>query len=104
MSLRGIADVLGVKLDTVRFWLIRCVEHAEAVNDQLVREISVSRVELDELWIFVKKKRSDNGRIKGRQNVGLDSLRYTISAILGLSDWSSYSTTKREAVGTSIYI
>lgn len=57
MSLRGIADVLGVKLDTVRFWLIRCAGHAEAVNDQLIREISVSRVELDELWTFVKKKR-----------------------------------------------
>jgi len=56
MSLRGIADVLGVKLDTVRFWLIRCAEHAEAVNDQLIKEISVSRVELDELWTFVQKK------------------------------------------------
>lgn len=56
MSLRGIADVLGVKLDTVRFWLIRSAEHAEAVNDQLIKEISVSRVELDELWTFVKKK------------------------------------------------
>ena len=56
MSLRGIADVLGVKLDTVRFWLMRCAEHAEAVNDQLIDEISVSRVELDELWTFVQKK------------------------------------------------
>ena len=62
MSLRGITDVLGVKLDTVRFWLIRCAEHAEAVNDQLIREISVSRVELDELWTFVKKRGSVNGR------------------------------------------
>lgn len=56
MSLRGIADVLGVKLDTVRFWLTRCADHAEIVNDQLIKEISVSRVELDELWTFVQKK------------------------------------------------
>lgn len=56
MSLRGIADVLGVKLDTVRSWLIRSAAHAEAVNDQLIKEISVSRVELDELWTFVQKK------------------------------------------------
>lgn len=56
MSLRGIADVLEVKLDTVRFWLTRCAGHAEAVNDQLIKEISVSRVELDELWTFVQKK------------------------------------------------
>jgi len=56
MSLRGIAEVLEVKLDTVRLWLSRCAEHAEAVNDQVVREIAVSRVELDELWTFVRKK------------------------------------------------
>ena len=56
MSLRGIADVLEIKLDTVRFWLTRCADHAQAVNEQLVKEITVSRVELDELWTFVKKK------------------------------------------------
>ncbi len=56
MSLRGIAEVLEVKLDTVRFWLARCAQHAEAVNAQLVDQVKVQRVELDELWTFVRKK------------------------------------------------
>ena len=74
MSLRGIADVLGVRLDTVRFWLIRCADHAEAVNNQLIKEISVSRVELDELWTFVQKKGlrqwQKRQRIKGKRGSG----------------------------------
>lgn len=74
MSLRGIADVLGVKLDTVRFYLTHCAEHAEVVNDQLIKEISVSRVELDELWTFVQKKRlrqwQRHQRMKAKRGFG----------------------------------
>ena len=55
MSLRGVAETLDVKLDTVRGWLSRCAEHAEVVSDRLVRHLKVSRVELDELWSYVKK-------------------------------------------------
>lgn len=56
MSLRAVSDVLEVKLDTVRFWLTRSAGHAEQVNDALVKQIKVNRVELDELWSFVRKK------------------------------------------------
>jgi len=56
LSLRGVSNVLGVKLDTVRFWLARSATHAEQVNDLLVKEIKVNKVELDELWSFVRKK------------------------------------------------
>lgn len=56
MSLRAVSDVLEVKLDTVRFWLKRSAIHAEQVNDVLVKQIKVNRVELDELWSFVRKK------------------------------------------------
>jgi transposase-like protein len=74
MSLRAIARVLEVKLDTVRLWLRRCAEHAEAVNERLVRDIGVSRVELDELWTFVRKKGlrqwQQRQREKGRTGCG----------------------------------
>jgi len=56
LSLRGVSSVLGVKLDTVRLWLTRSAQHAQQVNEVLVKEIKVNRVELDELWSFVRKK------------------------------------------------
>ena len=57
MSVRGIAEVLGSKPDTVLFWLRRAAEHSEQVDSLLIRDLKVSKVELDELWTFVKKKR-----------------------------------------------
>ena len=56
LSLRAVSSVLGVKLDTVRFWLTRSAAHTEQINDALVKQIKVNRVELDELWSFVRKK------------------------------------------------
>jgi transposase-like protein len=57
MSLRGVAEVLEVKLDTVRRWLSRAAEHSEEVNRVLMKDIVVSKVELDELWTFVQKNK-----------------------------------------------
>lgn len=56
MPLRGVADVLDVKLDTVRHWLKVAAEHSEKVNEILIKDLKVSQVELDALWTFVKKK------------------------------------------------
>jgi transposase-like protein len=56
MPLRGVADVLEVKLDTVRHWLAVAGEHSGRLNERLLRELQVSQVELDALWSFVKKK------------------------------------------------
>jgi transposase len=56
MPLRGVAEVLEVKLDTVRHWLKVAAEQSEKVDALLMKELKVSRVELDALWSFVKKK------------------------------------------------
>jgi transposase-like protein len=56
MSLRSIAEILDVKLDTVRSWLKRAAEHSTEVNKVLLKDLNISKVELDELWTFVKKK------------------------------------------------
>lgn len=56
MSVRGIADVLDSKPDTVLCWLSRAAKHSREIEDILVRELKVSKVELDELWTFVQKK------------------------------------------------
>jgi transposase-like protein len=55
MPLRGVAEVLEVKLDTVRHWLRLAAEHSEKVDAVLMKELNVSQVELDALWTFVKK-------------------------------------------------
>jgi len=55
LSLRGTAEVLGVKLDTVRNWLRKAAQHSAAVNQLLVRHLRLSQVQVDELWTFVKK-------------------------------------------------
>ncbi|MFA5312240.1 MAG: hypothetical protein WC375_02840 [Methanomassiliicoccales archaeon] len=56
MSMRGVAEVLEIKLDTVRNWVQRAADHSEEVNAVLLKEMKVSKVELDELWTFVQKK------------------------------------------------
>jgi len=56
MSLRATAEVLDVHLDTVRAWLRRAAEHSDEVNKVLMKDLKVSKVELDELWTFVNKK------------------------------------------------
>jgi transposase-like protein len=56
MSLRAVAGALEAKLDTVRFWLTQAAAHAEEVNAALLKQVHVERVELDELWTFVRKK------------------------------------------------
>ena len=56
MALRAVAGAMEIKLDTVRFWLQQAATHAEKVNDALVKQLHVQRVELDELWTFVRKK------------------------------------------------
>ena len=57
IPLRKIADILDVKLDTVRGWLLRAANHSDEVNAIFMKDMKVSKVELDELWTFVKKKR-----------------------------------------------
>ena len=56
MALRAVSGAMEIKLDTVRFWLQQAATHAEKVNDALVKQLHVQRVELDELWTFVRKK------------------------------------------------
>lgn len=55
LSLRGAAEVLEVKLDTIRRWLRAAAAHSEAVSLVLLKDLRLSQVQVDELWTFVKK-------------------------------------------------
>lgn len=70
MSLRGIADVLDVKLDTVRGWLRKAAVHSEEVNRVLIKDLKVSKIELDELWTFVQKKQFRKWTTRIKMSVG----------------------------------
>ncbi len=56
-SARGTARILKTNEDTVLAWLKLAGDHAEEVQRLLLRDLSVSQVQLDELWSFVGKKR-----------------------------------------------
>jgi len=55
IPLRKISYVLDIKLDTIREWLLRAANHSEKVNEIFLKDLKISKVELDELWTFVKK-------------------------------------------------
>ncbi len=56
-SLRGTARVTGHKKDTIASWQKRAGEQADALREYLLHELHLDRVEVDELYTFVKKKR-----------------------------------------------
>ncbi|MDR1818625.1 MAG: hypothetical protein LBR15_00050 [Methanobrevibacter sp.] len=58
---KSTAEILNVKLDTVRRWLRISSKHCGEVNQVLMKDIDVDKVELDELWTFVKKNVSEHG-------------------------------------------
>ncbi len=64
MSIEAIADVLEVKPATVSNWLLRAAKQCEKVNDELMKDLNVSRVEMDELWVIVEKKLHQGQKLK----------------------------------------
>ena len=63
MSIEAIADVLGVQSASVKRWLLRAAEQCEKVNENLMKDLDVPKVEMDELWVIVKKNISTNERL-----------------------------------------
>lgn len=65
VDLAGICFVLGVTEETVLEWLARAAKKAEQINEYLLRELPVTEVQLDEMWNFIKRKRSKDSTSKG---------------------------------------
>ena len=55
-SLRAIAEVLEIGLDTVIRWLSRAADQSEDVNGVLLRELKLSLMEIDEFWTVMGKQ------------------------------------------------
>ena len=56
-GMRPTARLCGVSLNTVLRIAVRAGEHAQAFHDQQVRHVRAERVQADEAWAFVGKKR-----------------------------------------------
>lgn len=64
MSIQAIADTLEVQPVTVNNWLLRAAKQCELVNEELMKNLNVSRVEMDELCVIIKKKLLQEQRMK----------------------------------------
>jgi IS1 family transposase/transposase-like protein len=58
VELSGISFVLGVKEETVLEWLKKASKKAKEINEALMKELSVTEVQLDEMWSYVLRKKS----------------------------------------------
>ena len=60
MSIKAIADVLEAQPATVSNWLFRAAKQCEKVNEDLMKDLNISKVEMDELWVPVEKSCTKN--------------------------------------------
>jgi hypothetical protein len=60
MSIQAISDVLEVRPATVSNWLFRAAKQCEKVNEDLMKDLNVSKVEMDEIWVIIEKSYSKN--------------------------------------------
>jgi len=56
MSNEAIADVLEVQPVTVSNWLARAAEQCEKVNEAKMTNLDLPKIEMDEMWVIIKKK------------------------------------------------
>lgn len=59
MSIRATERLLGVHRDSIMRLGVKVGEGCAAIHGKLMTNLHVSRVELDEVWSFVKKKRKN---------------------------------------------
>jgi len=60
-SIAAVARVKEVQPNTVANWLKKAGQHAQAVEEVLLREFGVEQVQLDELWTYVGNKGEKGG-------------------------------------------
>jgi transposase-like protein len=52
-SLSAAEEISGHKWETIKAWLLRVSEHAEAMTRVLVKDLQLDEVEIDAFWSFV---------------------------------------------------
>jgi hypothetical protein len=67
MSIEAIVEVLEVQPATVSNWLFRAAKQREKVNEGLMKDLNISKVEMDELWVIVEKKLRQEQKLKMKE-------------------------------------
>ncbi|XXU34660.1 transposase [Sorangium sp. So ce1000] len=95
-SERAVERMTGASLKTIRSLALRLGEGAQRLHDRIVRDLSCSLVQFDEVWSYVKKKQSrvteadPAGVGEAYTFVGMDSVsRLVISWHVGKRDEAS---------------
>jgi transposase-like protein/IS1 family transposase len=60
-SIAAVARVKQVKEETVAGWLAKAGRHAQEVEEHLLRDFYVARLQLDELWAYVRNRGGKGG-------------------------------------------
>jgi hypothetical protein len=101
VSVRATERLTGVNRGTILSLGVRVGQGCAALHDRLMRDLNVSRIELDEAWSFVGKKQArlapEDGMDKGDQYVFL-AIAGAAKAIL------SYRVGKRNQERTSAFV
>jgi transposase len=63
MSIEAISDVLEVQPASVKRWLARAAEQCDKVNDTMLKNLDVPKIEMDELWVIIKKNSFTNEKL-----------------------------------------
>lgn len=101
-SIRSVERLTGVHRDTIMRLGARVGEGCSILHDEIMRDLNVSRLELDELWSFVGKK---EGRVQTKREAKTKGDQFTF---IGMADTSkaiiSFVTGKRDGVNTRRFI
>ncbi len=73
-GIRSIERLTGHHRDTIGSLLEDMAEHAEQVNNYLIKNAGLSQHECDELWTFIKKKKK---HLSEKANLSLKTVMHT---------------------------
>jgi hypothetical protein len=67
-SLRAAEEITGHKYETIRDWLLLAGAQAEALTQELVKDLELDEVEVDAFWSFVGNavRALQKGQARGR--------------------------------------
>jgi transposase-like protein len=59
-SIRGLARATNHSTNTISHWLNVAGEHCREVNEYYLHDLMLERVQIDEIWSYIKKRKESN--------------------------------------------
>jgi len=60
-SIRGVARATGHDKNTICRWLDVAGIHCKEVTDYYLKDLQMNRVQVDEIWSYIKKRKKSTG-------------------------------------------